>query len=271
MSASVTSFDAVPDCPVMPPIQRKDYLRALVCFRRLVNDKENTRHVFDIVRAVNGDSMVGSFERFHAHETGRLAMADPARLLRAMDDREALRALPEDTLGRAYLAFVEREGLDTNGVQEAAVEAGIDYEMLRRDYPHMYAFAWWQNLSHDLYHVVTGYGRDAIGEGAVLRFTYEHSGSLGARFIARLAGLRGRMEAPRLPAGAIMREASRLGRAANDFVTADWVALLPRPLDEVRRALNVGTPDAYLAVPKDLLASIGSPKAARAEERLQAA
>ena len=271
MSAAVTRFEDVPDAPAMPPTQPKNYLRALVCFRRLANDKENTRHVFDIVRAVNGDSMVASFERFHAHPVGQLSMSDPMRLLRAMDDREALRALPEGTLGRAYLDFVEREGLDTNGVQEAAVEAGIDYEMLRRDYPHMYAYAWWQNLSHDLYHVVTGYNRDAVGEGAVLRFTYEHTGSDGARFIARFAGLKARLEAPRIPAGAIMREAARLGREANDFVTADWVALLERPLDEVRRTLNVGTPSVYLSVPKEVLLAIGKPKASTPPEQLQAA
>ena len=271
MSAAIRRFETVPDRPVMPPVQPKNYLRALVCFRRLANDKENTRHVFDIVRAVNGDSMVASFERFHASDVGRRAMDDPGCLLRAMGDRDALRALPEGTLGRAYLAFVEREGLDTNGVQEAAVEAGIDYDVLRRDYPHMYAYAWWQNLSHDLYHVVTGYNRDAIGEGAVLRFTYEHSGSDGARFIARFAGLRARMEAPRVPAGAIMREASRLGREANDFITADWIALLPMPLDEVRRTLNVGTPHAYLSVPKDVLLSIGKPKGSEPREQLQAA
>ena len=270
MSAATLRFENVPDAPAMPPVQPKNYLRALVCFRRLANDKENTRHVFDIVRAVNGDSMTRSFARFHAAPVGRLAMSDPQRLLRAMDDRDALRQLPEGTLGRAYLAFMEREALDTNGVQEAAVEAGIDYDMLLRDYPHMYAYAWWQNLSHDLYHVVTGYNRDALGEGAVLRFTYEHTGSDGARFIARFAGLRARMEALRVPAGAIMREASRLGRQANDFVTADWVDLLGRPLSEVRRTLNVGTPHVYLSVPESVLLSIGKPKASPAEQ-LQAA
>ena len=270
MTAAAQTFENVPATPVRPPSPPRNYLRALICFRRLVNDKENTRHVFDIVRAVNGDSMKASFDRFHAAEVGRQAMADPMRLLRVMDDRDALRALPEGTLGRAYLAFVEREGLDTNGVQEAAVEAGIDYDMLYRDYPHMYAYAWWQNLSHDLYHVVTGYGRDALGEGAVLRFTYEHTGSDGARFIARLAGLQGRREAPRVPCGAIMREASRLGQEANDFVTADWVALLALPLDEVRAQLNVGTPWVYQAVPRAVLDAIGKPKEV-APERLQAA
>ena len=92
----------------------------------------------------------------------------------------------------------------------------------------------------------------------MLRFTYEHSHTEGVRFIARFAGLRVRLEDRGIPAGRVMREAARLGQEAADFVTADWVALLDRPLDEVRRTLNVGVPEVYLSIPKARLARIGA-------------
>ena len=244
--------------PVMPPHPPVNYLRAAKAMYDLTRDKEDTTHVFNCIRSVNGTSTEAAFQRFCASETGRLSMEEPLRLLRAMDDRERLRALPEDTFGRAYARFMDREGLSTNGVQEAAVAAGTDYDMLRREYPWAYAYFWHQNLSHDLYHVLTGYGRDALGEGSVLRFTYEHSGSNGIKFISRFAGLRVRLEDLRIPAGAILREAGRLGREANDFITADWASLLDLPLAEVCARLNVGTPEIYLSVPQARLARIGA-------------
>ena len=244
--------------PEMPPSEPVNYLRAAKAMYDLTRDKEDTTHVFNVIRNVNGDSAERAFRRFCASDVGRASMADPLRLLRAMDDRDRLRALPADTFGHAYARFMDREGLSTNGVQEAAVAAGTDYDMLRRDYPWAYAYYWHQNLSHDLYHVLTGYGRDALGEGAVLRFTYEHSGSNGIKFIARFAGLRVRLEDLRIPAGPILREAGRLGREAEDFITADWVALLDLPLAEVRARLNVGVPKVYLSVPQARLAKIGA-------------
>ena len=250
--------EAIGRAPEMPPHPPVNYLRAAKAMYDLTRDKEDTTHVFNVVRNVNGSSTQAAFERFCASETGRAYAADPLRQLRAMDDRARLRALPEDTFGHAYAAFMDREGLSTNGVQEAAVAAGTDYDVLRQQYPWAYAYYWYMNLSHDLYHVLTGYGRDALGEGAVLRFTYEHSHSNGVRFIARFAGLRVRLEDRGIPAGRVMREAARLGREAEDFVTADWTALLDLPLGEVRRRLNVGTPEAYLAIPKARLARIGA-------------
>ena len=254
----MTEARASHDVPRDPPTFPVNYARAAKAMLDLTRDKEDTTHVFSVIRNVNGTSPLPAFHRFCASETGRRALAEPHRLLRAMDDRDRLRALPEDTFGHAYARFMDREGLSTNGVQEAAAEAGTDYDMLRRDYPHAYAYYWYQNLSHDLYHVLTGYGRDALGEGAVLRFTYEHSGSNGIKFIARFAGLRVRLEDRGIPAGPILREAGRLGREANDFITADWASLLDRPLEEVRQRLNVGTPRRYLAVPQARLARIGA-------------
>ena len=253
--------DVAGHTPKMPPTPPVNYPRAIKGMWDLIGDKEDTTHVFTVVRNLNGTTLDGAFHRFVRSDVGERAIRDPLHLLRAMDDRDRLRALPEDTFGHAYARFMDREGLSTNGVQEAAVAAGTDYDALRRDYPYAYAFFWHQNLSHDLYHVLTRYGRDGLGEGAVLRFTHEHTRSRGIKFIARFAGLRFRIADPTIPAGAIMREAAKLGREAEDFVTADWAALLELPLDEVRRRLNVGTPHAYLSVPQAKLARIGATEA----------
>lgn len=263
VSADVAERASLAPCarghePAMPPAPPVNYLTAARAMLALTRDKENTRHVFDVVRAVNGTSPKRGFDRFCASPLGQATIEDPHRLLRVMDDRAALLNLPENTFGHAYARFMEREGLSTNGVHEASVAVADDYETFVADYPWLATYHWHMNLTHDLYHILTGYGRDALGEGAVLRFTFEHSHTDGIRFIARFAGLRVRLEDFGIPAGAVLREAGRLGREATGFVTTDWVSLFERPLDEVRRRLNVGTPRRYLAIAPERLAKIGA-------------
>ena len=248
--------------PVMPPTPPRNLPRAMRGMFDLIRDKEETRHVFTIVRAMNGDSMRPAFDRFHASEAGRRWREDREHLLRAMSDRDALRQLPAGTLGRIYVDFMDCEGLSTNGVQDAARGSGYDYDAMERDHPDLYVFSWFNNLAHDLHHIVIGYGRDGLGEAALLAFTYEHTGSAGANFIAHMGGLKARADAPRVPVGRILREAHTLGRNAADFMAVDWTTLLPLPLDEVRRRLRVTLPHAYLAVPKEVLDGIAKPKAA---------
>jgi ubiquinone biosynthesis protein COQ4 len=245
-----------------------NYPKALLAMYRLTRDKENTRHVFDVVRHTNGSSTEPAFRRFDASEVGRKQREDRARLLRALDDRDRLRRLPEGTFGRTYADFMDREGLSTNGVQDADREANPGrLETLERDFPEAYTYFWYMNLSHDLYHVLTGYHRDALGEAALLRFTHEHTGSNGIKFIARMAGLRIRLEDRGVPVGKIMSEAARLGAEAEDFITTDWTELLDLPLGEVRERLNVGRPETYLSVPKERLYAIGTKFTKKGEAR----
>ena len=51
---------------------------------------------------------------------------------------------------------------------------------------------WYANRlrdTHDLFHILTGYGRDALGEQCVLGFTYGQTGNYGNFFIAYAGGL----------------------------------------------------------------------------------
>ncbi|WP_051881502.1 Coq4 family protein [Parvularcula oceani] len=246
----------------MPTPLPRNYPRAFKRMYDLTRNKEDTTFVFDVIRAVNGDSMVPAFRRFCASDVARRYMADRPYLLRALDDRTALLALPVGTLGRTYAEFMQAEGLDTNGVQEAAIAAGVDYDLFAREYPAFYAFSWANNLSHDLHHIVSGYGRDGLGETALLAFNHKQTGSAGAAFIAHFGGLKARLDAPRVPVGRIIAEAKRNGRDAEDFVTTDWVPLLERPLQEVRERLKVRRPALYEAVPKETLDLIGQPEPA---------
>jgi ubiquinone biosynthesis protein COQ4 len=94
--------------------------------------------------------------------------------------------------------------------------------------------------AHDLTHVLTGYGRDPLGEVCLLAFMHAHSRNFGMALIA-LMSLK---NMPRAARRAVF-EAWRNGRKAHWLQDQDFEALLPRPLEHVRRTLMIADPGLY--------------------------
>src|SRR6185437_408455 len=86
-----------------------DLLHALRSLRRLLNDKEDTGQVFEIMRALNGASTAKAYHRLLAtREGGRMAYERREFAERLMDDAW-LDSLPEGSVGAAYRRFVRSE------------------------------------------------------------------------------------------------------------------------------------------------------------------
>ena len=217
------------------PIRLGVALRALW---RLSRDNDDTTHVFEIVDALRGDSDLRNVERMRESEIGRAILAERRSLLDVLADRERLRALPDGSLGRVYLAFMEREGLTADGLAAAADEG---YRQRTFD-PDVRTFADWARDSHDLWHVLTGYGRDEAGESANLAFTYGQTRSRGAGILAVTAALIGMKTHP-IGWPRYLYRAWRRGRRAAMLPVAPWEDLLPRPLALVRQSLGVEPPE----------------------------
>ena len=226
-------------------------LEAWRALRTLLRDPDDTKQVFRIIDALSGRSGERLFERFRKTPAGARILGERRSLLRTLSDRSALLALPAGSLGRAYADFVSREQLSADGLVEASVEGGrrLDIGDERR------LFSERLRDMHDLWHVVTGYGRDLVGEAALLAFSYAQTRNRGIGFIVAVAWLRaGR-------AGAAFRrtieDGYRRGRTSEWLPAADWEALLSRPVGEVRETLRVGAQPRY-----DEVRSTGAPPAA---------
>ncbi|MGY6626879.1 MAG: hypothetical protein ACXIVL_00020 [Oceanicaulis sp.] len=236
MSASSTDAYAFPFQPLRP-------LAALGAFRDLLNDPEDTRHVFRFFSAAQGRTGEASFRRFCASEYGQSVIANRQGLADALTNRAQLEACGPGTFAAAYLHYLDSEGLDPLGVYEAAVAVNpAHYELLDREYPEFSAYTWSMSLTHDLYHVLTGYGRNPLGEALLLVFTGVQTGSRGSRLLGAMAGLRIRSEIPSWPVGRMMRNAAAMARAAMPMPVRDLSDLFALPLDEARAALSI-TPD----------------------------
>jgi ubiquinone biosynthesis protein COQ4 len=211
-----------------------DALRAL---RALARDPDDTGQVFKIVAALSGDTQGRMLRRLQSSETGRRLLAERRSLAELLLDRERLRALPEDSLGRAYLRFCERHGITADGLI-AASEQG-DFSDRTADEQFV---ATRMRDAHDLWHVVAGYQTDLTGEASVLALTVAQTKNPGIALIVLVAYLRhGGLHGGR----PVLRRAFARGLRAAWLPAADWEALLVRPLDEVRRELGLGDPPHY--------------------------
>jgi ubiquinone biosynthesis protein COQ4 len=216
---------------------------ALRAVSRLLRDPEDTRQVFVVMTALRGRSGKRMLDRFLASPVGAKVAAERRQLLDRLQDRAALAALPQGSFGRAYLAFMEAEQLTADGLVGAS-EAG------RPDIlpPTASLFRDRMRDMHDLTHVITGYGRDGLGELCLLAFMFRHTGNLGGALIALMGlGKFARHGAGR-PAREAVFEAFAHGGKSAWLPGQDWEALLARPLDDVRRELNIVTPARYQAV-----------------------
>ena len=213
---------------------RLNFRKAIAAFRALQANPEDTSKIFVIFRALRGKSGQKSFARFKASATGRAVLADRRMLLNRLTDRAALAALPDGSLGRAYLAFMESENLSADGLVMASQ---MEKEPMS---PDVELFAARMRDAHDLTHILTGYGRDPLGELCLLTFTYRQNGNLGLIMVVAMAWRR-------LPSAAreAVREAWRHGPQARWLGDQDWEALLARPLAEVRQMLGIMPPVIY--------------------------
>ena len=220
-------------------------LKALHHFRKLIADKEDTEQIFHIIQALRSKKAWEIASNFWHSEKGQRVLGTERRLIDILDDHDTLKQLPAGTVGRAYVDFMEREGLSAAGleaeyakftVEGSRYEDGLDrYGDRQRD-------------THDMLHILTGYGRDALGEQCVLAFTYAQNRNLGIGFTAYAGGFELKRRVARsAPILGAVREGHRIGKAAKNIVHEDIEALLREPLVDARERLGIAEPVIYKA------------------------
>jgi ubiquinone biosynthesis protein COQ4 len=233
------------DVPLVRP--RRRWGVALKALNRLLNDKEDTGQVFEIMGALNGDSTARNYRRL-VEETpngGRLAYEHVELEPKLMDDAW-LDSFAPGSVGAAYRHFVRSENLSAEGLADISRE-----RRGRVDERHPYA--WFGRRirdSHDIWHILSGYHRDALGEACLVAFSYGQTGSLGWAVLAIGAALRPRPGA-RGPYLKAIWQGYRRGKAAGWLPGEDYVTLLAEPLDAARARLGITPPTFYDAIPLD--------------------
>lgn len=209
-----------------------DAARAL---RELFANPDDTHYVFEIIDALQGPTLPRIRNKLRQSEQGQRLLQTKPDVLPLLCDREGLGKLPEGSLGRAYLKFVDAEGITADGLVAASKAAP------RSDArPDAVWIRDWLRDTHDLWHTVLGYEGDLIGEAALLAFSYHETQNLGVAAIATMAWFKlGRETDAYVGARDTIRGGRRLARKTAWFIAVPWHEWLARPLADVRRDLGV--------------------------------
>jgi ubiquinone biosynthesis protein COQ4 len=244
--AALSETMGLRDRPGDAVVERRDWRRALGALRRLLADNQDTTQVFEIMRALNSGSTRAGYLRLIGGPTGaRLAYERVELEARLMDDAW-LDGFADGTVGAAYRGFVRSERLSAGGLAEVS-KAGLSADQHDQRDP----VAWYGRRVrdvHDLWHILTGYGRDPLGEACLVAFSYCQTRGLGWLAIALGALAKGGLgHGVRGVRGAVI-EGFRNGRRAAWLPGLDYEKLMALPLDVARADLGIRTPARYHAV-----------------------
>lgn len=235
---------ATADFQRMEP-QRLKPLTAFRAFRKLIADKEDTRQVFEIMRALSGRSIARGYDRMlKTVEGGRQAFLRE-ELAHYLDDPVWLAKFEPGTVGATYREFRNARGFTAEGLADEARKIGAPVDA-------QHPVIWYSRRIrdvHDIWHVLTGYQTDALGEACVVSFSYAQTGSLGFLVIGWGAAREIQRENRSIPARRAVWQAYRNGRAARWLPGLNYEALFAEPLETARARLGIRPASVYHAVP----------------------
>ena len=216
--------------------KKRDWRRAWKAIRVLIADSSRTEEVFELLGALEGPLEDKLFREFARQPEGRKLLEEKPRLLDSLSDRTWLRDLPNESFGRTYLAFVEKNGIDAAGLVEADAAGGAAERERGLDADRRW-FADRGRDSHDLWHTLTGYGTDEAGEASLLAFTFASYPNPGIAVILLFAALLGPKTLSFEWERYLWQAYRRGSQAQLDFARyEDW---LPLPLAEVRQKAGI--------------------------------
>lgn len=220
------------------PKFKRDWGRAAKAFFAVAADTSRSDEVAALAVALEGNTMEKYFQRFRSHPEGQRLLKEKPSLYDALKDRDRMLSLPEGTLGHAYGMYMQQERLDATFYSELTdnfVDGNGVFDEDRRYFRRRL------RDSHDMWHALTGYGADQLGEAAVLAFSNGQFWVPGAALLISPAFFLGPLAFPneRLGWHKYMIQAYLRGRRASWLPFARYEELLDRPLVAVQQMFDI--------------------------------
>jgi ubiquinone biosynthesis protein COQ4 len=196
--------------------------------RALVNlaiDPNRLEEVFVIGESLNAHRIPAILERLEADPETRRLLQDRPRIDSAHVDFAALERLPDGTLGREYVRFLNDNGITPDVFKLPDIgDERMAYVMMRI------------RQTHDLWHVLTGYAPDVTGEVLLQAFTFAQLRAPSAFAIAAMGTLRFGWRKPGFFKR--LRAAVRGGRATRKLAAFRWEDHWAEPVAKLREELT---------------------------------
>jgi ubiquinone biosynthesis protein COQ4 len=235
--------------------------RAVRALHALLQTPDDTHRAMELTLHLGMPAFERNFQRFARTALGARLLAERPSLAARLSDRAALEAMPEDSFAAAYLAYLDRNGFAPTALIALQHETEQRWMAETGEPPLDPARRWFSDrllLCHDLFHVLTDYDTDGVGEATLLAFGQAQQGgragallTLGAAWeLWRTLGIRWLRYDLR---------AYRRGRRAAWLLAQPWEELLPLRLETVRLLLGIeptplAHPGGILRDPEDVAA-----------------
>ncbi len=209
----------------------RDWWLTLNATQIVLRDSNRTEQIHVVEETTGRRAFKRVLERLRATDEGRELLRVRPELSSSQVDYAALRRLPRETLGGAYVRH-----LDDNGLS-AELQASLTNHVSDPDIAYLMRRF---RQTHDVWHPLTSLGVEAYQEVVIHAFSYGQLKLPVSAMIVSLGGLkhgvferRWHMLTRALPA------AYRSGAAAADLIGVHWEKMWGDPLTEVRARYRV--------------------------------
>jgi len=204
------------------------YFKFIFALLRVSKNPQNTQAVFDLSRCLRN---LGLFKKTieHLNQDPQSSQFLTQRRLMSKYKLDDLDQLPAGTLGKTYAQHMMSNKLNPDFYEVIDITDDVTY------------FTMCMRETHDIWHVVSGFGIDVPGELGLQAFTLAQTYSPvstvlvgGAMFLAPFKNLNSVSE--------IYNQVTKgwtLGSNAKTIFGTDWEKLWDKPLDQIRRDFNV--------------------------------
>ena len=205
------------------------YLETLKGILTMARNPESTESVFDIEDGLR-DTEATRLAVEHVRKDPQMAAMIDERYLREEEhDLDALIQLPAGTLGNAFAHHLVDKGFDPDYFRKREVRDDVDYILMRL------------RQTHDIWHVITGFDTDPIGELGVKAVEVAQTRRPMAAVVASGGLLRFLLHEPE-DLGKVLAAISagyQMGIQSKLLLAQRWEQHWERPLAEWRNMLNL--------------------------------
>lgn len=221
-------------------------IRLLREFREAPAQDKPLDKLFEAERLFNEPVLESTFAKFEQSPVAGKVFAADRELIDIQSDREYLRSLPEGSLGREFLAFMDENldfyaGYQYDMYKNAWADA-IDTEEKKRFMSRLFA-------CHDFVHLTVGWSRMILGEAHAAAFhsTSYQNDSNSFKFLVSVGHLKVLNTTKDLKTFWMfvksIREAKKLSKKIPFIATIDWESMMAMPLEDVKKKIGVSEAD----------------------------
>jgi len=216
------------------------YLETLKGILTMARDPGHTESVFDIEDGLRDIEATRLAVEHVRKDPQMAAMIDERYLRHEEHDLDALMKLPTGSLGNAFAHHIVDRGFDPDYFRKRELKDDIDYILMRL------------RQTHDIWHVISGFDTDPIGELGVKAIEVAQTRRPMAAVVASGGLLRFLLHEPEDLGRALAGISAeyQMGIKSKLLLAQKWEAHWERPVEEWRTMLNLtpfqaGPPPAY--------------------------